>query len=536
MKVYCIYIRAHYWRKGKAELPFGIAYISSSLKNAGYAVETVFMPFVSIKEFIKRFDDNAKIVGISIATKYDCWYAEELAAAIKARNSAVKIITGGAYPTLMSEYVIKNGNIDAVCIGEGEIAVTEYAKQVETGEFKPTDNLLIKTNGGGIITTGVNRLIEDIDNLPYPDRTGWNKYTVESKKQKILLQRGCKNKCTHCSNHALRRLSTGKYERRRNIDLVMKELDYICGSYKDIEIIFFEAENSFTDINYFKALCRRLIEYNKNLKKKLAFDIKFNFNDVMSDVNDELPALLKEANVIGLNFGIESGSLEIRNRLNRPYYTNAEIIKFCDKLRGKNINFATFVMYCFPFETEKTYNETIELLRRCKPHKVLLSWLTPFENTEFCEVFNKENKKVGFADAYNFLMMKFRVYRTYKNFVRAFFDSFNKVHMFIFLGLVKGLIAKKIYEMKLEAADKYIAGIKAELDKGNFKKAVKMFEKIRQTTDKFWLYGDIAIAEMKIGEYEKAEADFNKVMEYAPNDTYRQKREECFRLAGNKAK
>ncbi len=539
MKVYCIYIRANYWRKDKIsteEIPLGISYISSSLKTAGHDTEIIFMPFTSISELLNKWDESVKIAALSITTKSDFLFAEKFIDAVKSKYKNIKIIIGGTYATLMPDYVMENKNTDAVCIGEGDIAAVEYAKQVEKDLFVKTDNLLIRNTDGLIIRPDACRLIENIDSLPYPDRDGWHKYTGQNGLQKIILQRGCKNQCVYCSNHALGKISKGKYERHRDIEQVIRELDFVCKNYGDIKMVFFEAENALTEIEYFKTFCRKLIEYNGSLKQKKAFSVKFNFNDALLHDNDDIFKLMKEANITEVNFGIETGSLATRRKLKRPHYTNEQIIKFCAKLRENGIWFGNFAMYCFPFETKETYRETLNLLAECRPDKIMLSWLIPFDNTEFKEIAAKENKAISFTDVYNFFTMKFKVYVKYKSFIDALREGFDGAHIFIIAQLIKSAIAKKFKEKKQIKTDKYISGIKAELDKGDFKKAIKAFEKIRETTDKFWLFGDIAIAEMKLGEYEKSAADFDKVMEYAPNEIYKQKREECLRLISAKRK
>ena len=71
---------------------------------------------------------------------------------------------------------------------------------------------------------------------------------------------------------------------------------------------------------------------------------------------------------------------------------------------------------------------------------------------------------------------------------------------------------------------------KQEMDKGNYKQAVKYFNKVKIYENDYWVYGDRAIAKMKTGDYKGAIKDFDKVLQYEPKEIYEQKKQECLQL------
>ena len=68
---------------------------------------------------------------------------------------------------------------------------------------------------------------------------------------------------------------------------------------------------------------------------------------------------------------------------------------------------------------------------------------------------------------------------------------------------------------------------KQEMDKGNFKQAIKYFNKVKIKEDNYWVYGDRAIAKMNIRDYKGAIKDFDKILELEPKEIYKEKRKEC---------
>ena len=60
--------------------------------------------------------------------------------------------------------------VDAVCLGEGELALAEFVEALDDGKL-PTDvaNFWVKDNGT-IHRNPVRPLVEDLDTIPFPDR------------------------------------------------------------------------------------------------------------------------------------------------------------------------------------------------------------------------------------------------------------------------------------------------------------------------------------------------------------------------------
>ncbi len=513
-------------------VPLGISYISSSLKKAGYTTEIIFCnPFTYKKGITDYIEQEPQIFTITITSVVDIPLATDLIKTLRLHYKTSKIIVGGAYVTISPEQILRDiKEIDAICIGAGEKSIVEYVKQVKEGKYHKTDNLWIK-NGDEVIKCDKSLSVENLDDLPYPDRDGWERWLYHSDKHKtnwekwlsdsdnfkvVLMSRGCIYNCIFCSNKELRKISHNRYFNVRSIKSIVEEIDFIVKKYKNVKGIVLEGENALADLDRFKSLCIALKEYNNKLENKLEFSVNINFTSNLLNKDMDVISLMKEANFTFIRFSLESGSLEIRKILNKPLYDNEQFITFCDKMHKVGIAIMIYTMYCFPFETKETYWQTVDCLRACKPEHFKYTWLQLYDRAV--------NKKVTFADLYRFFTLKFRVYIKYTNIFRTIALTLSVDKMFDRISEVKKFKFVRITE------DKYEELAKQELDKGNFKQAIKYFDKTKIKEDNYWIYGDRAIAKMNIGDYEGAIKDFDKVIELDPKEIYKQKKQECLNL------
>ena len=504
------------------QINLGISYISSMLKKNGHTTELLcYHSFnESYIEILKQIERKPQVFAVSVVGSKDYKLVLPFLKLIKKYYKESKVIVGGAFATIHPEIVVQNEEVDAIGIGEGEYAIPEYVNQVAKGQYHKVDNLWIK-NGNEIIKCDRSVFIEDIDKLPFPDRQIWDKWATAPKNHSVLLMRGCKYRCKYCGNRILATKSQGTYVRYRSINNIIEEIKNIRKIYVNTQTITFYVENALANIDYFCNLCRALIELNDSLSNKLQFFLYLNFTPNLLNKDLEVIKLLKKANIRYVSFALESGSLEIRNKLNRPYYTNEDFISFCKILQEGKIHIIICTMYCFPYETNKTYWQTINCVRQCKPDLLNYTWLSSPENA---------GKKVKFIDRCRYFLFRWLVLYKYKNLAETIYFSIAPYKIFDnIIKFWKDIVA---YKVKQSYKNKEFA--KEAMDKGNFKKAIKYFNKVHIDDTNYWIYGDRAIAKMAICDYKGAMKDFDKVLELEPKEIYREKREECLKKINKK--
>jgi radical SAM superfamily enzyme YgiQ (UPF0313 family) len=528
MKISCIYIlscldpnvnteesSANSGKKIRASvLPLGISYIASVLKQSGHDVNI--FPFFETSDLNKFADEvkNSDFFCLSV-TSYDCWnLAKKLISKLKYHFPEKKIIAGGIFVTLSPEEIIENKNIDAVCIGDGEKALLEYAEAVKQNIFnKKIDNLFIRQPDGTVLKCDKISFIENIDSLPFIDRHMWDRWIFDTVQHKVLAERGCPYRCVFCANNRLGQICSGNYLRYRNINSIISEFEYILKEYPQTESFMLYAENIASDNERFFKLCVALKEFNLKTGKNINYTIILNVTKNFVK-NNKIFDAMKEANIKWVMFGFETASKEIRNKLNRPFYDNRDILKFCRQMQKRNIHTTVYAMYCYPYETAETYNHTVKWLKFFKPDAIGWFWMEPQKGTELYNRFfvRKEEKYnrnllLKFTDKWRFITFKFRVYICYKTLIETLFLSLEQFgigeQIFSLWRMTNISKRKKLEEYKNEA--------KKQFDLKNFEKAVKYLNKIESLGDS-WIFADRAFANFKLGKKQEALKDINTAL------------------------
>ena len=170
--------------------------------------------------------------------------------------------------------------------------------------------------------------------------------------------------------------------------------------------------------------------------------------------------------------------------------------------------------------------------------------MLPIEYTELRDLVGDfKYKNVSFIHKYRYNTLFLRVYIKYKPFkqcLRIFFKLIYKLIIDRMLNRIVDIIYKTkniFYKLKnkLETDRQNFQKIaKEEMDKGNFKRAIKYFNKVKIKEDNCWIYGDRGIAKMNIRDYNGAIKDFNKILELEPKEIFKEKREECLEKMNKK--
>ncbi len=182
--------------------------LSSLLKKRGHSVDLL---IEDNPESIARYVGSQKpdIVGAYTVSGTHNWVARTFKA-IKQTSNALTL-SGGPHPTFFPDF-IEQPFIDAICIGEGEDALIELADSIDTGTIQTSiRNIWIKKNGQ-IIKNPIRHLIDDLNELPFPDRDlYYRKYPIlgKSPSKHFITGRGCPFNCSFCSNKAYKSLYQG---------------------------------------------------------------------------------------------------------------------------------------------------------------------------------------------------------------------------------------------------------------------------------------------------------------------------------------
>ncbi|MFH1563778.1 MAG: radical SAM protein [Nitrospirota bacterium] len=359
---------------------FGLSYLASVLEQKGITVEVIDCQLLKDYKYeINKFLKDNPVVGIS-ANIAIIGSALDISKYIRQTSPRTKIIMGGPQPTVVYEKLIPE-YADNVVIGEGEDTIVDLMQN----EDPSTIQGIAYWNNGSIKVTPPRALIDELDKLPYP---AWHLFDLEkyssgnNRKLFTLLitSRGCPNECIYCSKSV-----HGSKIRLRSLDNVLGEIDYLVSKFgvKEIQIV----DENFTFYpQRVKEFCKMVIGRSyRNLRFAL-------LNGMMPDVDDfEMFDLLAKAGFCIVNFGIESGSQEILEKLKRRFDIK-KVKKTVAIAKKVKMVVRAFFMIGLPFDNLETIQETIDFAKSLPVDYAVFCMATPLPGTEFYETVEKKGR------------------------------------------------------------------------------------------------------------------------------------------------
>ena len=368
------------------QIQSGIAYISALLKQHGHQTDLLVVSHHGTKHnahIVRRrvAAFRPDIVGFyAVATEFA--YVLSVARFIRSIAPKCYLLIGGPHVTLCPEEAMA-GPFDAVCIGEGESPSLELVTQVDQGQTPSNIPNLWLRRGSEVQKNPTRPFLQDLDALPYPDRAPWLKYMqYPVSRPSLLLGRGCPFECTYCSNHALKKVASGRYARMRSAASIIAEIVDLTSWYRYTEPpeIYFEVETFAVDLDWTLEVCRRLKELNGRLAEPLRYGVNLRvFHNLQTE---RLFAAMAEANFAFVNIGLEAGSERVRREVLQRNYSNNDIIRtvMAARRHGLRVNF--FNMIGLPGETREEHLETVGMNRLCQPDKHYTGIFFPYPGTD----------------------------------------------------------------------------------------------------------------------------------------------------------
>jgi anaerobic magnesium-protoporphyrin IX monomethyl ester cyclase len=325
--------------------------------------------------FAKTIADlDPDLVGISVLTLHE-GIANNLTEIVRMNSSAL-VVWGGVHPTIDPEACIEVADI--VCVGEGEGAIIDLVTKMRDGEnYDDIENLWIK-NDGYIKKNPLRPLIQDLDSLPFPSygndsfffindgKIDGIDHSIADKYLWIQGSRGCPFVCTFCVNSVTQPIfkGNGKYRRVRSVKNIIEEINEQLGTVEKINLprkwkhtVFF-VDEVFGDINNDEWLD----EFGSTYRNEVGLPFYMETLPMKNLVNSKILDQLAYAGVKVINFGIQTGSDDIRNRIFRRPTKNKDIIHIAKEIAARGIDVKSDLIADNPYETEETLKETIKLL------------------------------------------------------------------------------------------------------------------------------------------------------------------------------
>mgnify|MGYP003394392533 CR=1 FL=1 len=192
----------------EATLPLGILSVGSALKKSGFEVKLINITEKEIDKIVKEIVElSPEFVGISVMTGMQTGHSAELSKEIKNIKPHLPIVWGGIHPSLLPEQCLGEDYIDYVVIGEGEITIVEFAKNIRNiSNLSSIDGLGYKKSGKIFINKG-REFIKNLNDYRLDfSLIDVSKHLFKLKKSQNAIayktSRGCSFNCAFCYNRA----------------------------------------------------------------------------------------------------------------------------------------------------------------------------------------------------------------------------------------------------------------------------------------------------------------------------------------------
>ncbi len=296
--------------------PLGIQTLAPVLRQRGHRVRMFDtchpqMKAEDIAGAVTQEQPDVMALSFLSTTAYPA--VKNMARRLKAQAAKTPIIVGGAFATLNADRILGDcPDIDCVGVGEGEELLPDYLDHLDDPSSVAG---LVWRRGDKIVQNAPRPLLRDLDQFPYPDRTGLPIDYIESlpldvpavlsldKFCTVQTSRGCPYSCIYCDIPAL---GQGRW-RSRSPEHVLGELQELNDlGYRSI---YLTDDHFLINRARIDAICRGIIE------RKLEFH--WGCEGRADSVGmDQLP-VMRQAGCDFLAFGVEAGTQKVLDRLKK---------------------------------------------------------------------------------------------------------------------------------------------------------------------------------------------------------------------------
>ena len=337
--------------------PLGLLYIAKAIEENNDEVDVIdFSAEPMNQSRLIHAIENVDLVGITVLTN-SLKNTIELIKLIKSNHPNLPVVIGGPHCTLFPKKSIEETGADFNVIGDGEITFVKIINALKEGrDYSSIQGMCYRTNDSIIINKSSEN-IENLDFISFPSRKLVKKYTYgkhvnpsvkPGEFTSMITSRGCPYNCRFCSRNSI-----NSSFRKRSLENIINELKEIKKQgYKYVV---------FSDDSFPSKSKRDSQIFDEIIKEQLG--LKFYVNAVRVDsVDEHLLKKMKQAGVIFIQFGLESGNNDVLEFYHK-HITADEITKAVHlSHRMGFITAGTFILGA-PLETKKHFMKTISFAK-----------------------------------------------------------------------------------------------------------------------------------------------------------------------------
>jgi len=362
--------------------------LSRSVKDAGHEMEAICLPDPRWMSKIKEYAPDV-ITWSTMTGNHQPIY--DLNKLLKRKFDFFSLM-GGPHVTFVPD-AVKDPNIDALCIGEGEGAIVDLLNRLESGDdWRDVQNLAYSDDGEEIIKNPLRPLVPDLDALGFPDRDviyDAQSLYRDSPRKVVVTQRGCPMLCSFCFHHAWKQKIYGarnnKYVRKNSVDFVIAQVIEMKAKYP-LDFVHFLDDIFNLKADWLAEFCERWPR-----EVGLPFDVILMANMT----KEEHISQLKDAGCIYARIAFEAANDHTRNVIYRKNTDRSQLIEASGWIKKYGIRLGSLNMMGAPGGTVEDDLATVDLNVECHVDHPLCSIVQPYPEFELNDI----TREMGIAVA-----------------------------------------------------------------------------------------------------------------------------------------
>ena len=356
----------------------GPMYLSRAVKDAGHDMRALCLPDRMWLRKIKEYAPDVVTWSTMTGNQQPILDLNRL---LKRKFDFFSLM-GGPHVTFVPDEV-KDPDVDAICIGEGEGALAELLDTLEAGgNWRDVRNLAF-SEGDEVVKNPLRPLVSDLDALGFPDRDviyDAQPLYRESPRKVVVTQRGCPMLCSFCFHHAWKNKVYGarnnKYVRKNSVDFVIEHVQDMRGRYP-LDFVHFLDDIFNLRGDWLAEFCERWPR-----EVGLPFDVILMANMT----REEHIAQLKDAGCIYARIAFEAANDYIRNTIYRKNTEREQLVDAAAWIKKHGIRLGSLNMLGAPGGTVEDDLATVELNAECRVDHPLCSIVQPYPEFELNEI------------------------------------------------------------------------------------------------------------------------------------------------------
>lgn len=362
--------------------------LSRSVKDAGHEMKAICLPDPRWLSKIKEYEPDV-ITWSTMTGNHQPIY--DLNALLKRKFDFFSLM-GGPHVTFVPD-AVKDTNIDALCIGEGEGAIVDLLNRLESGDdWRDVENLAYSDDGEEIIKNPLRPLVSDLDALGFPDRDviyDAQSLYRDSPRKVVVTQRGCPMLCSFCFHHAWKQKIYGarnnKYVRKNSVDFVIAQVLEMKAKYP-LDFVHFLDDIFNLKADWLAEFCERWPR-----EVGLPFDVILMANMT----KEEHIAQLSDAGCIYARIAFEAANDHTRNVIYRKNTDRSQLVEASAWIKKYGIRLGSLNMMGAPGGTVEDDLATVALNVECEVDHPLCSIVQPYPEFELNDI----TREMGIAVA-----------------------------------------------------------------------------------------------------------------------------------------